>query len=774
MAKWDNDPAVTPRWANDPKHFGIDFDQPINKVRDALKSIPATDRPDALRQWADHFVASERQQGGLGQSINNAARTVARGSFVGPYLDEAEAAIASGMHKLTGGAAGAPYDEAVAYQRAKDRAVDANAPIASFAAKVAGGVAGGGAALKAVGAVPGIAGALAGGPLAAITPAASIAGKVAQGAGVGGAYGAAQGFGAGEETLTNRIESAATGGLLGAGLGGVIGGAAGTVGAVRQAAAGQGQTGAYNRFAGQIEDGVDTFANQVATGAARNTQNIQRRTLDILGEEMERAGGDRIPAVQNAVARISRETGVAPATAREQIRRLSAVHAESPLLMAEYPAVAQSNAAVRATRNPATADVQEIGRVRDSGAHFIIDDLANQAGAGSSSTVRNAVNDRNLGIRDVMRDRLGDMAPRAPGGAGPRTIHDLDQMQEGARRAASMEYQAAYQAPTNNRLLLGMLPRILDRHSNRMAGRSGEQAQALRGAINEFMITRPNGQTIPMMGLQQLQDARQALRNQITRAREADGQAHVVATLQPLYNDVTRLMERANPTWARANQRWADNAIDTVGRRLGEAFSLKAGPQYRRQLREYERLAPEAQSMVQVEFLQKMADKLDNIGDTHDVAKLFATDHMRAAVRSLFGDRAVVDLTMATRDAATATRSGRMLGNSATAMRLARRADSDAETGIQAAADMASVRGIRNAILERLTRIVTERRNQPLAEIATTPMRDTAAVARHIHNMRAAQRYQSALRQPSPQSLQASSVAGGIAGQETADLHRGY
>ena len=108
-----------------------------------------------------------------------------------------------------------------------------------------------------------------------------------------------------------------------------------------------------------------------------------------------------------------------------------------------------------------------------------------------------------------------------------------------------------------------------------------------------------------MMDLQHLQDARGALRDRIETARRA-GNNQIVATLQPLYRDVTRLMERANPTWARANQRWADNSLDTVARELGEAFSLRAGPQYREQARQFQALAPEAQDMVRVEFLQNI------------------------------------------------------------------------------------------------------------------------------------------------------------------------
>lgn len=767
MAKWESAPLVAAAWESAPLDHGIDWAQPVETVRGAIAKLAPEDRNDAIRQWADAFVARERRDGGVAQGIDTAVRTAARGTLVGPFLDEITGLSAAALHKASGGYLGAPYDETVAYQRAKDRAIDREYPVASFAGKVAGGLAGGvGGAMAG-----GSANLLMNGPVALLRPAASGMGRIGQGVAGGATAGAIGGFGEGEG-VGNRVDNAVVGGAVGGVLGGALGAGAETWRGIRSAVAGQGRTGAYDRFANQLpEANVETFANQVATGAARNDQTINRRTLDVLGQEMERAGGDRAQAVQSTIDRLVTQHGVTPGTAREQIRRLTAVHRDSELMLAEYPAVAESAATVRASRNAARIDLQEAGRVRDAGTHYLIDDLANSPGAQSSAAVRNAVADRNLGTRDAMRQTFDDLAPRAPGGTGPRTIADLDQMQEGATRAAAIEYQRAYAAPTNNRLLVGLLPRILDRHANRMVGRSGEQAQALERAINEFMIQRPDGQRLAMMTLQQLQDARGALRAQIDTARRGE-QRHIVATLQPLYRDVTRLMERANPTWAAANRRWADNALDTVGRDLGEVLSLKAGPQFRAQMRQFQGLAPEAQDMVRVEFLQRLSDRLDNLGDTHDVAKLFTNEHMRSVIETLFGRPGVVALVQAVRDAGVATKSGRMLGGSQTAMRLARRADADAETGILGAAEIASVRGVRNALMQRLATMLAERRNQPLAEIVTTPLRDTAEVARHIHNMRTAQQYRQRVSLPSPYVAPSINALMNAAGQGLADGRR--
>lgn len=132
-----------------PKDYGIDYAQPVETVRGAIAKLPETDRQDALKQWAKSYVKRENEQGGVLQGIDNAVRTLARGSLIGEGLDEISAAASSGLHSITGGAVGAPYDETLAYQRARDKFIDDKYPAASIGGRIAGGLAGGGAALKA-------------------------------------------------------------------------------------------------------------------------------------------------------------------------------------------------------------------------------------------------------------------------------------------------------------------------------------------------------------------------------------------------------------------------------------------------------------------------------------------------------------------------------------------------------------------------------------------------------------------------------------------------
>ncbi len=106
----------------------IDFNRPVEEVRAAITKLPERERSDALRQWGDQYVAKERAgDRSIVDRGSDYLRDMATGTPVGSWLNEGNAALASGMHRVTGGRAGAPYDEAMAYQEARDRAVDKDA-----------------------------------------------------------------------------------------------------------------------------------------------------------------------------------------------------------------------------------------------------------------------------------------------------------------------------------------------------------------------------------------------------------------------------------------------------------------------------------------------------------------------------------------------------------------------------------------------------------------------------------------------------------------------
>lgn len=506
---------------------------------------------------------------------------------------------------------------------------------------------------------------------------------------------------------------------------------------INRARANMGERGAYGSIVDDLPGTLDEFANQVATGAARFDVGTNRRVLDILGEEMQRAGGN-VPAAQAAtISRIVQENGVTPQTARAQIRRLSSVHEDSQLMLGEYPAVAASDAAQR-LRSRDNVNLDDLGRSEASTTQATLDYLANNGNARSAQDVRNAVARRQEELAPAMRTTLEDAGPRVASGprsTRPADITDVQQIIDNARDIGRQEYNAAYRAPINNRLSMHWLPRVLDSNLNRAAGRAGEPAEAIRRAIDQFYINLPTGQRLAMNTLQQLQDARGTVRGQLAAYHRA-GRADLAHAVQPFYDQITRLMTRMSPGWARANARWRDMKFDEFAQELGDAFALKAGPNFRQQMQDFRRLAPQAQQIVRVHFLQKLYDKLDNLGDTHSVSKLFSNDHSRNMIRELLGPEAAVSFTRAVRDQRVAESSQQMMRNSATHRRGVAQKQKDLETGLVAAVENANARGVRSWLLERATQLLTERRNRPMARVLTTPMSDTAEVARHLHNMR--------------------------------------
>lgn len=583
----------------------------------------------------------------------------------------------------------------------------------------------------------------------AANPRAAVAADVASASSAGVAQQAAadEGFGPGGQMVAGVV-----GGMAPLAVSSTLGGTYRTLQGARERAQ------PYAKVTSQLGDqSLDDLAEGIATGTTTQIAAINRRTFDYLGEEMVRANGNQQQAIQSTIARLVQD-GASPTAARDQVRRLLNVHRDSELLFGEYPTVAASNAATR-RQQPQNVTDEAAGGIDDNGVHWMLDTVANSSAGASASRVRNAIDDRLPALREQMRERLQGMSPNR------QTIEDADNLIDAMTRQARQEYDAVYNAPggtaVNYRVLHGLLPRIIDRHLNRMRGRSGEQAAALRSAIDELYTTTGTGQRIIMPSLQQLQDMRGAIRGMIERNTRA-GNNHIVGTLQPLYRDITRLMERASPQWATANRRWADMRIGERARELGDAFSERAGPRFREQWREFEQLAPEAQDFVRIHFVRKLLDKVENAGETHDLAKLFSTPHIRLMVRRVLGDEAAVALARLIRDNRVATKSKNMMGGSPTQPRMQRQKEHDADLGILAAAENASVSGFRKWATDYTIGVWRERRNRPIADVLTTPMQNMPQVARHVEEMRRSQARTGRFAQP---ALRQRGTSGAIGGQ---------
>lgn len=512
---------------------------------------------------------------------------------------------------------------------------------------------------------------------------------------------------------------------------------------IRQQVAKQGQTGAYANIAERLPGSVEDFADDVAVGASTRIREVQRRTLDVLGEEMQRAGGDVRRAEAATVQRVSTEFGLAEDTVRTNIRNLAGVHRSSNLMLGEYPAVARADVDTRLMQNVGPEDVRGIENVRTQRS---LDYLANNGNTQSGINVRNAVERRDNDLPGAIRRMLEDIGPQhqdpVTGRTRPADIEDVANLLETARREGNAAYRATYRGPINNYELLYRLPRILDATRRRAAGRAGQARQAINDAVDQFYTVGPDGQRLEMMTLQQLQDARTVVRGQMDQFRSS-GRAELAGAVEPFYDMITNLMERASPQWGVANRQWADLKLMEMADELGESFATRASPKFREHLDKFNGLAEPAQNIVRIQFLQKMYDNLDN-----ETVALFKKPHIRRMIGEMFGQDAARTFSRAMRDQEVAARTRRMMGGSPTAPRLAEREAQETEAGLVAAVEQANFGSLRSWLGQMLARAITERRNRPMADVLTTPMSDTARVAQHIYNMRQAQSRMQQLAQP--------------------------
>ena len=287
-------------------------------ARRFIAQLPEDQRDAALNSWADAFVARERANPSFGQSLDDTVRAIARGTPVGSWLDEASA--------LGAAATGGSYDETVAYQRARDRAFDKEAPVVSTGLQIGGGVASGIGAVKAA---PQIASGVARfSPWAArgitsaasAAPAATLTGRAIQGAKAGAVAGGVYGAGLGEG---QDVRSSAGDRIAEAAKGVAIGGAIGSVAPLAASGLASLYSGAvqWARKPGGILAGYDKGAvERAASGIAQDqtTRASAAKTLRELGPEARLA--DIGPNVQLQTSGIARQLGTGRTIVTDALR----------------------------------------------------------------------------------------------------------------------------------------------------------------------------------------------------------------------------------------------------------------------------------------------------------------------------------------------------------------------------------------------------------------------------------------------------------------------
>lgn len=586
----------------------------------------------------------------------------------------------------------------------------------------------------------------------------------------------------------------------------------------------------HAKVAEHLAEDIDLDALALQTGVGhtgnaptRQDQQTLLRIMDSLGEEMVRTGGDVTAAIDATATRVAADMSIQPNTVRDWIRRMTAAQYDNPLMLGEYPSVTSSNQATRTRqsqtilndmetaageRNPIrAADIRRAAdpaRIEDTNTQWMLDTMANSGGGQGSTTVRRAIEDRLDGLGDMVRHRIRDWAPGM--------TQDAETAIENMRRLAAADYRNVYNnpngTPVNYSMLHGMLPRLVNRHINRMGGFNSRQAEALRESLNELYATRPAGvaaqQALPgledqvarirmdirearrqgmpkdqidamsrqadqlgerlrlerrdatpptqqhlLLTLEQLQNSRSAIFGKLQEYRADPSKRHLLPVVEPLYRDLTRLMQRASPEWARANRSWADMELGRVARDLGQNLSDKASPAFREQIAEFRRLNPVAQDFVRMELAQQFDDAVRNAGRGENLAKFFKTPHIRDLVREVFGNDAAVDMMRLARDLNVATKSKNMMHGSPTAPRQERAKRLNADLNLIAEADIpTSLDQFFDKLKKYTVGRMIDRRNAGMADILTTPVRDIPAMAEQITRMRQAQELAARYAQP--------------------------
>lgn len=601
-------------------------------------------------------------------------------------------------------------------------------------------------------------------------PGAALAaeGTAAAGGGAASEYARADGYGPVGQTVAGVAGAIAPGALLA--------GTSGMVNQMRKAAARQGTTGAYSAVAESLPGTVDDLGRSISAGggAASPPREI---ALRILGEEMVAAKGNVAQAKAAAIPRIASEVSdvrgrpIAPSTAENYIREIQSQNSSSPLMLGEQPSIASADDALRGPggglRRPENVDVEGLNRSEETSTQGIFDYLASSGNTQSAVRTRQALNQRGEMLSPGVRTALQDLGPRAPGTKQPATIVDASDMIDNATTKGTAAYKVAERGPINQQLADSTVPRILQRYEAAAGMRAADKREAMLNALKQFYVPGQDG-PVPMTTLKGLQDARGAVRGQITGYVTA-GRKDLVQAVQPLYDHITRLMTAMSPEWAKANKLWSDMNFDVLGKELGESFSQRAGPQFRKQLAVYDGLHPEAQDIVKIHVLQNLYDKLDNLPDPHSVSKLFNNDHQRNAISKLFGEQARNDFTRVIRNTKTAERSFQM--NSRTHIRGEVKEQMEGDHSVDAARNLMSVGGIRDWALQTAKRLLVERKNRPMADIITTPVSDTPRTAMQLQLMRQNQERMRQFAQPQINS-QGALAAGGVSALPYADWQR--
>lgn len=628
----------------------LDYSKPIEDLRGEIERLPEGDKKRAYDMWADQRVAKERS-GGFAP-LPDAARGI---PFIGGWLDEATAGIQSGLHSVSGGRVGAPYDEALAYERARQRQSEQENPGLAIGSQLVTGITTGGPILSRL-------------PLGR-----TLAGRVGTGAGVGAGIGAAEGYAQGEGSVGNRLENAADFAKWGAGLGGAlpVGSAALTRG-VGWAADRLGPT--VTRWRHGPEEAADEILSR---NIAREGSTPAQKRLDLQqGQQTARLNSnsratvpetlaDTSDAMQRLTGSVYRAGGEAGNFVKETLQRRQ----RGP-----------DNPFARAAEGPPQG---QRARVMDAAERAL---LVRSSGT-ARQTERQIIDEQAREGRRLYQQAYEQSEPFDLSNA--LTMHAMQGMQypdpvrKALNRAISLFTQPS--VPGFERRQQQLLNRL-----NRIDGDSPRAQRARMTIVRqlEHLTDRQDAvraQRFPVNNVERFDAAKKALDDMIDTAQRG-GENNMARLLTGLKNDLLDAVHRfgpdgtptANAAYLTARQAWGSAAERRDAIELGRS-ALRDGSEVSAEA--FGDLTPGQQQLFRLGFLESLRNALARKKPGNDITQLFqeqrVTDLMREIIprsqgaRDVFANRPERFGEVMRREQRMVQTNNSVMGNSATAQRQA-------------------------------------------------------------------------------------------------------
>lgn len=701
-------------------------------------------RDEQLRKSAEEDLAKLREENPALYNLNmpGGAETALRGiPVLGGFVDEAKAGVSAGVNAVTGGWAGQPYDEALAYERARHAMSDAESPVANTITKLAGG--------------------LATAPVTPVLQAATTLGRIGAGAATGAAYGAGHGFAEGEGGFSERLGTAgeygAAGAAIGAGLPAVGAAATGALWAGRQAA-----PWLAARLPGRAADDVaDSVLSARIERSGATPQTVQAELQ--AGQEAARLGPNsqaRLPemiadtsdGMQRLTGSVYRQGGRAGEIVRDaletrqrgdpnQISRFASGDTGQRGRIDDALSRAlqlRTSASARQTERQIAADQAREGRrlydaAREGSEPFDIQ--------GVIDGVAQRMQDYPPGISGQLQKAIDLFTQPVKKGAADAEMALMTRLR---RLSEDMQEKIAFAKNDQTRERLARRFAVLMR-------RGQEDLATLRSQNAQFTAQRR-----PVDNIGRFDAAKQELDDMIEAARRG-GENNLARLLTGFKNDLLTAVHQPNaagePTrnalYQQARNAWGSAAENREAIELGRA-ALREGSEV--SIEQFRNLSPGQQIYFRQGFLESARNALGNRRSGNDATMPFQTARVQdllreiipnsgprarsAATAGTFGDRSGRFGEYLTREERMGQTRNRVLGNSATAQRQG----DDAEFAADALSRvMMGLRGGTNAILEvvgaALTRATAYRQDVAEALARRLVEADPAAQARILQNL---------------------------------------